>query len=63
MRKYYRSEGDKKIWGVCSGLARYTNSDVAIWRVLFLASIFTPFPAILFYCIATIVTESIEYLD
>jgi phage shock protein PspC (stress-responsive transcriptional regulator) len=54
---------DKKIWGVCSGLARYTNSDVAIWRVLFLASIFTPFPAIIFYCIATIVTESIEYLD
>ena len=63
MRKYYRSEGDKKIWGVCSGLARYTNSDVAIWRVLFLAGIFTPLPAIIFYCLATIVTETIEYLD
>ena len=63
MKKYYRSEGDKKIWGVCSGLARYTNSDVAIWRILFLAGIFTPLPTILFYCIATIVTESIEYLD
>lgn len=63
MKKYYRSEGDKKIWGVCSGLARYTNSDVAIWRVLFLAGIFTPLPVIIFYIIATIVTESIEYLD
>ena len=63
MKKYYRSEGDKKIWGVCSGLARYTNSDVAIWRVLFLAGIFTPLPVIIFYIIVTIVTESIEYLD
>lgn len=63
MKRYYRSETDKKIWGVCSGLARYTNSDVAIWRILFLAGIFTPFPAIIFYCIATIATESIEYLD
>jgi len=63
MKKFYRSESDKKIWGVCSGLARYTNTDISIWRILFLAGIFTPFPAILFYCIATIVTESIEYLD
>lgn len=63
MKKYYRSEGDKKMWGVCSGLARYTNTDVALWRVLFLAGICTPFPAILFYCIVTIVTDSIEYLD
>lgn len=63
MKRYYRSERDKKIWGVCSGLARYTNSDVEIWRILFLVSIFTPLPVILFYCLTAIVTESIEYLD
>ena len=55
--KFYRSGGDKKIWGVCSGLAYYTNTDVSIWRVLFLTSILTPIPSILFYCILTLATD------
>jgi phage shock protein PspC (stress-responsive transcriptional regulator) len=63
MKKFYRSETDKKIFGVCSGLARYTNTDVALWRIGFLASILTPFPSVIFYIIVGIATESIEYLD
>jgi phage shock protein C len=63
MRKFYRSETDKKIFGVCSGLARYTKTDVALWRIGFLATIFTPFPSIIFYIVATIATDSIDYLD
>jgi phage shock protein PspC (stress-responsive transcriptional regulator) len=63
MRKFYRSQTDKKIFGVCSGLARYTNTDVALWRIGFLAGIFTPIPSILVYVIATIATEGIEFLD
>jgi len=63
MRKFYRSETDKKIFGVCSGLARYTNTDVALWRIGFLAGILTPIPSILVYVIATIATEGIEFLD
>jgi phage shock protein PspC (stress-responsive transcriptional regulator) len=63
MRKFYRSQTDKKIFGVCSGLARYTNTDVALWRIGFLAGIFTPIPSILVYIIATIATEGIEFLD
>ncbi len=63
MRKFYRSQTDKKIFGVCSGLARYTNTDVALWRIGFLAGIFTPIPSILVYAIATIATEGIEFLD
>jgi len=63
MRKFYRSETDKKIFGVCSGLARYTNTDVALWRIGFLATILTPIPSILVYVIATIATEGIEFLD
>ena len=63
MRKFYRSNTDKKIFGVCSGLARYTNTDVALWRIGFLASIFTPIPSVIVYVIATIATESIDYLD
>ena len=63
MRKFYRSESDKKIWGVCSGLAKYTNTDVALWRVGFLVGIFTTVPTILLYCVITIVTQSIHFTE
>lgn len=63
MRKFYRSNSDKKIFGVCSGLAKYTNTDVALWRIGFLVGIFIPIPVVIFYLVTTIVTESIDYLD
>ena len=33
-RKLYRSRTDKKICGVCGGLAQYLNMDVSIMRLL-----------------------------
>jgi phage shock protein PspC (stress-responsive transcriptional regulator) len=63
MKKFYRSETDKKIFGVCSGLARYTNTDVALWRIGMLVGIFIPIPVVIFYLVTTIVTDSIDYLD
>lgn len=63
MKRFYRSSTDKKIFGVCSGLARYTNTDVALWRIGFLVSVFTPLPSIIFYIVASIVTERIDFLD
>ena len=58
MKKYYRSKSDEKIFGVCSGLAKYTNTDVALWRIGLLVGICTTIPAILLYCIMAIVTDS-----
>jgi phage shock protein C len=55
MRKLYRSSTDKQIGGVCGGIAEYTDSDPTIWRVLFLALIFAPFPTILLYLLAMII--------
>jgi phage shock protein C len=55
MRKLYRSSTDKRIGGVCGGIAEYTESDPAIWRLLFVALIFTPFSTILFYLLAMII--------
>ena len=55
MKKLYRSHTDKKIGGVCGGLAEYTESDPTIWRILFLAAIFAPFPTIFTYCLAWII--------
>lgn len=35
MKRLYRSTTDRKIAGVCGGLAEYTNVDPTIWRVIF----------------------------
>ena len=38
-KKLYRSRTDRKIWGVCGGLAKYFDIDPTIVRVIALASI------------------------
>ena len=38
-KKFYLSSTDKKIAGVCGGLAEYFEVDALIIRVLFLAAI------------------------
>jgi phage shock protein PspC (stress-responsive transcriptional regulator) len=38
VKKLYRSTKDKKIAGVCAGLAQYFNIDIAIVRIIFLLS-------------------------
>jgi phage shock protein C len=63
MKKFYRSYTDKKISGVCSGLAQYTSIDVLLWRILFVCLLFTPFPIITLYLLTTIFTKSIEWND
>jgi phage shock protein PspC (stress-responsive transcriptional regulator) len=39
-KKLYRSRTDRKIWGVCGGLAKYFDIDPTIARVVAVASIF-----------------------
>jgi phage shock protein PspC (stress-responsive transcriptional regulator) len=38
-RKLYRSKTDRKIWGVCGGLANYFSIDPTIVRVVAVASL------------------------
>jgi len=35
MKKLYRSSTDKKIAGVCAGIAEYFNIDATIIRIIF----------------------------
>ena len=39
-KKLFRSKTDRKIWGVCGGLAKYFNIDPTIIRVVAVASLF-----------------------
>jgi phage shock protein PspC (stress-responsive transcriptional regulator) len=40
VKKLYRSKTDRKIWGVCGGLAKYFNIDPTIISILAVASLF-----------------------
>ena len=39
-KKLYRSRADRKLWGVCGGLAKYLDIDPTIIRVIAVASLF-----------------------
>ena len=36
MKRLYRSRSDKKIAGVCGGLAEYLNIDATVIRIIFI---------------------------
>jgi phage shock protein C len=48
-------KGDKKIFGVCSGLADYFDLDPTVVRILFLVAVFMFGTGILLYLILAIV--------
>lgn len=55
MKKLYKSNKDKKIFGVCGGLAEYLNIDSTIVRLLWVFLIFCAGTGILAYILAAIV--------
>ena len=54
-KKLYRSTTDKKIAGVCGGLAQYLNIDSTIVRLIWLLLIFFAGCGLLAYLIAALV--------
>jgi phage shock protein PspC (stress-responsive transcriptional regulator) len=38
-KKFYRSRTDRKIWGVCGGIAKYFDVDPTIVRIVAVASL------------------------
>jgi len=68
VKKLYRSVNDKKIFGVCGGLAKYFNIDTTIlrlaWVILSLIPVVGPFLGILTYIICGIVIPvEPDYID
>lgn len=59
MKKFYRSNTDKEIGGVCSGLGEYSGIDPFWYRLLFvLGGLSTGiFPALFVYIIICVMTE------
>ncbi len=54
-KKLYRSRTDRKIWGVCGGLAKYFGIDPTTVRVIAIVSIFVTGLGIIAYIVMAIV--------
>jgi phage shock protein PspC (stress-responsive transcriptional regulator) len=54
-KKLYRSRTDRKIWGVCGGLAKYFDIDPTIVRIIALASILVGTLGIWIYIIMALI--------
>ena len=57
--KFYMAKklikGDKKIFGVCSGLANYFDMDPTVMRIIFLVAVFMFGTGVLLYVILAFV--------
>ena len=54
-KKLYRSRTDKKVCGVCAGLAKYLNVDVSIMRLIAIFLVLFAGGGLLAYLIAALV--------
>ncbi|MBI4535712.1 MAG: PspC domain-containing protein [Ignavibacteriae bacterium] len=56
MRRLHRSRTERKVFGVCGGLAEYLDIDPTIVRILFVVSAFASFGiTLLLYIIMAII--------
>lgn len=56
MKKLFRSERDKKVTGLCGGLAQYLNLDTTLIRLLVAAAAIFSFGTVaLIYIVASII--------
>ncbi|MCQ2058184.1 MAG: PspC domain-containing protein [Bacteroidaceae bacterium] len=54
-KKLFRSSSDKKLCGVCAGLAKYFDLDPTIMRVIFIVLFFCGCVGLLAYLILALV--------
>ena len=63
-KKLYRSRTDKKLAGVCAGLAKYVNMDVTVVRLLtVLATLFIGGGLIAYIVCALVIPEEPDYVE
>ncbi|MCR4719316.1 MAG: PspC domain-containing protein [Firmicutes bacterium] len=58
MRKLYKSSTDKKIFGVCGGIAEYFDIDSTVVRLIWAISILCIGTGLLAYLIAALILPS-----
>ncbi len=54
-KRFYKSEKDKQVFGVCQGIAEYFDIDPSIVRIGFVVSVLFVGTGLLFYIILAII--------
>ena len=54
-KRLYRSRTDRKLGGVCAGIATYFDLDPTVVRLIAVATILLPGPSIIAYIVAWII--------
>lgn len=63
-KKLYRSKTDKKLAGVCGGLAQYLNMDASVVRLIWiLISIFAGAGLLAYLICALVIPEEPDYIE
>ena len=63
-KKLYRSRNDKKLAGVCAGLAKYLNMDVTVIRlIMVLLTLFVGGGLLAYIVCALVIPEEPDYID
>ena len=55
MKRLYLSNTENKIAGVCGGFAESLEIDPTLIRLLFVAAVLSPLPAVIFYLLCWVV--------
>lgn len=63
MKKLYKIRAQKKIWGVCAGVAEYFGIDVSLVRILWVAAALCWSIGLWLYLIAAFVLPDKEELQ
>ena len=61
MKKLYKSNVEKKICGVCGGIAAYFNLDPTIVRLIFVILGLWSGAGVIFYIIAALLMQNEEF--
>lgn len=61
MKKLYKSNVEKKICGVCGGIAEYFNLDPTIVRLIFVILGLWSGAGVIFYIIAALLMQNEEF--
>ena len=63
-KKLYRSRREKKLAGVCGGLATYLNVDVSVIRLIWVLAVLFAGCGLLAYIVcALVIPEEPDYID
>ncbi|MDQ7024483.1 MAG: PspC domain-containing protein [Anaerolineae bacterium] len=62
-KRLYKSNTDKRVWGVCGGLAEYFEVDPTLVRILFVVLTLAGGPGLLLYLILGLVMPDAPRYD